>query len=74
MPSFTITRVDLTTKKSGKELAQYARHEFRDSNSLWMYSQADGSVSSNPVNTMKPVPRLLAPVNRIARAVASLLF
>ncbi len=74
IPGFTIPRVDQTVRNSGEELARYARHEFRDGNSLWIYSQAGQSVSSKQVNMMKPVPRLLAPVSRIARAVSSLFF
>lgn len=74
IPSFTIPRVDVSSKKSRKELAKYVRHEFRDSNSLWIYSQTSDLARANPVNMVKPLPRLLAPVGRIARAVSSLLF
>ena len=74
IPSFGIPRVDSSTKKPEKELTQYVRHEFRDSNPLWIYSRANGSARTNAVNILKPVPRLLAPVGRIARAVSSLLF
>jgi hypothetical protein len=74
IPGFTIPRVDMSRKKSGNELAQYVRHEFRDSNPLWICSPTSGSARANPVNIVKPVPRLLAPVSRIARAVSSLLF
>jgi hypothetical protein len=74
VPSFTIPRVDVSTKKPGKELAKYVRHEFRDSNPVWIYSQTSGLARANSVITIKPVSRLLAPVGRIARAVSSFLF
>jgi hypothetical protein len=74
IPPYSIPRVDLVTNKSEKELVQYTRHEFRDRNNLWMCSQTGGSSETNPVNTMEPAFRLLAPVSRIARAVSSLFF
>jgi len=74
VPSFTIPRVDMSTKRPGKELAKYVRHEFRDSNPRWVYSQTSESARANPVNTLRLAPRFLAPVSRIARAVSSLLF
>lgn len=74
IPSFTIPRVDVSASRSGKELARYVRHEFRDGNPRWVRSRTDGLAVANRVNMMNPIPRLLAPVGRIARAVSSLLF
>lgn len=74
VPSFTIPRVDISTKKPRKGLARYVRHEFQDGNPLWVYSQTTGSATASPVNMIKPVPRFLAPISRIVRAVSSFLF
>jgi hypothetical protein len=73
-PGYSIPRVDTHTGNPGKELALYVRHEFRDGNPLWIYSQTGGLAKATSVNMLKRVPKLLAPVSRIGRAVFSLLF
>lgn len=74
IPGFTIPRVDTSLKGSGNEVARYARDEFGDRNPLWVYSQTNVSTRASPANTLRPMPRLLAPFGRIARAVSSLFF